>query len=123
MLRSSYVIAALLSLSHLFLFAQTGSISGKIIDTKIADVVIGATIKLDDGGLGASSDLDGQFSIQKVPVGTHKITITYLGYTTKTISDIFVKEGQASVVDVAMKNPPVLPLPKSSLWRPPSARV
>lgn len=97
------VLSVLFALFSLSLPAQTGIITGKIIDTKLADVVIGATVKLDDGGIGASSDLDGNFTLQKVPVGKHKISVTYLGYATKTIEDINVKEGQSTIVDVAME--------------------
>jgi TonB-dependent receptor len=96
-------VAFLATILPVFLIAQTGSISGKIIDTKMADVVIGATVKLDDGGVGASSDLDGNFTIQKVAVGSHKLTITYLGYATKTISDINVKTGEVAYIDIPME--------------------
>lgn len=92
-----------LCFSILQMNAQSGIITGKIIDTKLADVVIGATVKLDEGSQGATSDLDGNFQIQKVPVGTHKITISYLGFATKTIEGITVKEGQSSIVDVPME--------------------
>jgi hypothetical protein len=49
------------SFSTLSLFAQTGTIAGKIIDAKFADVVIGATVRVDPGtatSMGARTDLD-----------------------------------------------------------------
>ncbi len=85
--------------------AQKGTIAGKIIDAKYADALIGVSIRLDENGGGAISDLDGNFSIANVPVGKHKITINYTGYSPKTIEDIDVKNGEATTVDVAMEEP------------------
>jgi TonB-dependent receptor len=95
---------ALLCFLPLSLLAQKGSISGKIIDAKLAEALIGASVRLEDGsGGGAVTDLDGNFMIANVPAGTHKITINYTGYQVKTIEDVLVKNGEASTVDISME--------------------
>jgi TonB-dependent receptor len=96
-------VAFLATFLPVFIFAQTGIISGKIIDTKIADVIIGATVKISATTLGAASDLDGNFNIQKVPVGKHELTVSYLGYASKTISEIEVKAGDVTFLEIAME--------------------
>lgn len=104
-MKHTYTLLALLCLSPLFLVAQKGSISGKIIDAKFADALIGASIRLDEGAGGAVTDLDGNFTIGNVEPGTHKVTVNYTGYTTKTIEGIEVKSNEATTVDIAMEEP------------------
>jgi TonB-dependent receptor len=103
MKRISNFLSALLCILPLFLTAQTGSLSGKIIDAKLAEGLIGASIRLDEGGAGAVTDLDGFFTIRNVAPGKHKITVNYTGYQTKTIEDIEVKSGVSTTVDIALE--------------------
>jgi len=105
MKRISNTLLALLCLSPLFVFAQKGSISGKIIDAKFADALIGASVRLDDGAGGAVSDLDGNFTIANVAVGMHKVTINYTGYSARIIDNIDVKNNEATTVDIALEEP------------------
>jgi hypothetical protein len=90
-----------------FLLAQKGSISGKIIDAKFADALIGASVRLEGGAGGAVTDLDGNFVIANVPVGTHKITVNYTGYSPKTIDDVVVRNNEATTVDISLEEPSV----------------
>ena len=103
MKRISYLLPALLCFLPLFLAAQTGGISGKIIDASLAESMIGASVRLDDGVGGAVTDLDGFFTIRNVVPGAHKITINYTGYQPKTIGDIMVKAGETTTVDLALE--------------------
>jgi outer membrane receptor protein involved in Fe transport len=88
-----------------YLCAQTGQISGKIMDTKFAEAVIGATIRLDDGARGCVTDFDGVFSMSNIAVGKHKITISYLGYATKEIQDIEVKNNENNSLSLTLEEP------------------
>lgn len=89
--------------STILLSAQTGIIAGKIIDAKSADAIIGASVRLGEGAGGAITDLDGNFRITNVPVGKHKISVNYAGYTGKNIEDIEVKSGEAATIDIAIE--------------------
>lgn len=61
--------------------AQNGVISGKIVDSKTGETLIGATVTVDESNsLGAATDLDGNFTIAKVPAGKHKVKVRYMGY-------------------------------------------
>ncbi len=87
------------------LSAQTGRISGKVIDPATAEPLIGASVKLETAGGGGITDLDGNFIITDVPVGTHTIRISYTGYSSKLIDDIVVSEAEPAYVEVAMDEP------------------
>ncbi len=95
---------ALLCFLPISLLAQKGSISGKIIDARLAEALVGASVRLDDGAGGAVTDLDGNFVIAGVVAGTHKITVNYTGYQPKTIDNIVVRSAEASTVDIAMED-------------------
>lgn len=90
------------AVAPLLLSAQKGSITGKIIDAKLAEGLIGCSVRLEDGG-GAITDYDGNYVIQNVPVGTHKMVISYTGYQTKEINGIAVKNGESTIVDISME--------------------
>jgi len=107
MKRITYLPLALLCFLPLFLTAQTGNISGKIIDAKLAEGLIGASVRLDEGAGGAVTDLDGFFTIKNVEPGKHKISINYTGYQPKSIEEIDVKASQTATVDVAMEEPSI----------------
>ncbi|MBL7827852.1 MAG: carboxypeptidase-like regulatory domain-containing protein [Saprospiraceae bacterium] len=96
-------LLALLCFAPLSLLAQKGSISGKIIDAKLAESLIGVTIRLDDGAGGAMTDYDGNYTIANIPAGKHKISVNYTGFSPKTIEDIEVRAGESTVVDIALE--------------------
>ncbi|MCK6693063.1 MAG: carboxypeptidase-like regulatory domain-containing protein, partial [Thermoanaerobaculia bacterium] len=105
MKRSSYPFLGILLLLPLFLHAQKGSISGKIIDAKLAEGLIGCTVKVDDGAAGgAITDYEGRYMIANIPAGKHTITVTYTGYTDKRIEEVEVKNGEATTVDIALED-------------------
>ena len=104
MKRSSNLLLSALLILPLFAFAQKGTISGKIIDAKLADGLIGCTVKLDEGAGGAVTDYDGHYVIQNVPVGLHKISVSYTGFAGKTIENVEVKSGESALVDIALED-------------------
>lgn len=79
--------------------AQNGSISGVISDNSNNDVLIGATVKVDGSAFGASTDIDGSYTINNLTAGTYSISVSYLGYQTKTITEVIVKANETTRVD------------------------
>ena len=104
MKRSSNLLLSILLLLPLLTQAQKGSISGKVIDAKLAEGLIGCTVKLDDGAGGAITDYDGRFMLANVPAGKHVISVSYTGYADKRIDEIMVKNGEATTVDVVLED-------------------
>ncbi len=105
MKRSSNLLFSIsMLLLPIFAFAQKGSISGKIIDAKTAEGLIGCTIRLDDGAGGAVTDYEGNYTIANVPPGVHKVSVSYTGYQEKAIAEIIVKNNESTTVDIAMED-------------------
>jgi iron complex outermembrane receptor protein len=76
-----------------FAFAQTGSISGKVIDPETKEALIGVTVLVDGTSKGEITDLDGAFIIKNVPAGAQIVRIKYVGYEETTVEAV-VAEGQ-----------------------------
>lgn len=66
------------------LFAQTKSISGKIIDTKTKEPMTGANVVVKGTKIGAVADIDGKFTLE-VPVDAKTLTISFVGYNSKDV--------------------------------------
>lgn len=80
---STRFLALLITLcSSVVAFAQTGSISGKIVDEK-KEPVIAATVVVAGTTLGAATDMDGNYTLEGVAVGEVRLQVSYIGYDTK----------------------------------------
>ncbi len=69
------------------IFSQTGTITGIVLDSSknpIPDV----NIKIKGSYLGTASDIDGKFTITKVPEGSYVIAVSSSGYKTVEYTDI-----------------------------------
>ena len=68
--------------------SHTQSIRGKVIDRESHQPLIGANVFVEKTLplLGATTDLDGEFVIENVPVGRHTVVVSYLGYSPSVLS-------------------------------------
>ena len=72
-------------------FAQTtGQISGKVIDAKTGDALIGANVILVELSTGAAADMDGNYAIPNIPPGAYTLRFTYVSYTVKVVNNVAV---------------------------------
>ena len=107
-LRPRPLFCLLLTLFSLSIAAQSGpngKISGQLIDAETTDPigfanVIIYTIATDSMVGGTTTDIDGRFLIQELPLGDYKLQMSFLGYETMeqdfaiTQVQSFVKTGQ-----------------------------
>jgi TonB-dependent receptor len=85
------------------LLAQnTGKITGKIIDQKTSETLIGATVSIEGTTKGAATDVEGRYSLSGIAPGRYTILVRYIGYQAKSISDIEVKANVATPLDVTL---------------------
>ena len=83
----------------------TQTVRGTIIDSDNKLPLIGATVIIigTDPLIGTATDVNGIFRFDNIPLGRIAVKISYLGYETKTISDIVVNSGKEVVLDFAMQ--------------------
>lgn len=79
---------------------QEGRIGGTVVDAGNLEPLVGVAVKIAGNSLGAVTDLDGKFLLKNVPAGTHTLSVSYLGYTSKQIDGVVVKPGSTILVDV-----------------------
>ncbi len=90
-----YVLSFLLVGTLASAFAQPippeiNRINGLIYDATTNEPLTNANVSVVGTLLGASTDIDGHFSIQRVPVGTYALRVTAIGYTPFIATDIVV---------------------------------
>ena len=77
-----------------FLIAQDGSISGRVTDVDTGDPLVGANVIIVGTNLGAATDVNGEYSISKVPAGAQRLNANYIGYASSSMNvDIAVNLG------------------------------
>ena len=65
-------------------FAQTGSLHGKVYDAKKSPIGF-ATVQLAGTQMGSVADVDGNYSITKIPAGNYNVVVSMLGYKKQTL--------------------------------------
>ena len=99
-------ILVVLSLLAIGLNAQdlTQTIRGVIVDKEAQIPLIGANIAITSTNplLGVSTDVDGEFKIENIPVGRHSIEVTYLGYEPMQMNSILLKSGKELVLNIEL---------------------
>jgi len=61
-------------------FAQTGTIKGKVADAITMEELFGVNIFIPTLSVGASTDIEGNYTITNVSKGTYEIVVRYVGY-------------------------------------------
>jgi hypothetical protein len=82
--------------------AAGGSLTGIVTDERSGEDLIGANVFIVDTKLGASTDIEGKFLIKRVPEGTYTVRFSFLGYESKTISDVVIKTGEPTVLSISL---------------------
>jgi TonB-dependent receptor len=100
---SAVIIMLVTALSVTKSSAQTtGKIGGKVIDQKTSETLIGATVSIQGTTKGVATDVQGQYSLSGVAPGRYVIEVRYIGYQSKSISDVVVKAGESTNLDIAL---------------------
>ena len=84
---------------------MTQKIRGIVIDKVSQSPLPGAVITLLNVSpvKGTSSDEDGKFSLNNIPIGRQNIKVTYIGYKEATIPNIMVNAGKEVVLNIQLE--------------------
>lgn len=83
----------------------TQTVRGTVVDKVSKTTLPGATVIIigSDPLIGSTTDPDGNFKLTKVPVGTHSIKISYIGYKDITLPNVIVNSGKEVVLTVPIE--------------------
>jgi TonB-dependent receptor len=83
--------------------AQQGTLTGKVVDKKTGELLIGVAVIINGTTTGTISDLDGNY-IFKLDAGIYDIAAQYLSYQKKIISGVVVTGGQVTTLNFDMES-------------------
>lgn len=84
-----FVLSTMFLVSNLY-GQEKGSVSGKVVDVKTGEPIIGANILLEGSNLGAATDLSGKYTIKNIPFGTYTVICSYISYSKTKITNVEV---------------------------------
>ncbi|MFX1703424.1 carboxypeptidase-like regulatory domain-containing protein [Chitinophaga sp. CC14] len=102
---SSVLIWALLvccSFANASFAVDPAKITGKVTDKKTGEAIIGLTVVVAGTGKGAVTDVEGRYQISVAP-GTYTLEFKFMGYQTKSVSEVVVNAGKPTYLDIVME--------------------
>ena len=72
-----------------------GTIRGQIMDNE-GEPVIGSQIVIKELGIGTMADLQGNYLLLNIPIGTYEVTIQMIGYQTQIIDNVNITMDQTT---------------------------
>ncbi|MFN6175934.1 MAG: carboxypeptidase regulatory-like domain-containing protein [Flavobacteriales bacterium] len=86
------------------LHAQGQVVKGTVRDGASQVTLPGATVLLvgSDPPLGTTTDLDGRFRLENVPLGRQQLQVSFIGYQPAVVPNVLVTAGKEVVLDIAL---------------------
>ncbi len=83
----------------------TQTIKGTVLDKDSEMPLIGANVMITSTAemMGTSTDIDGNFRIENVPIGRHSIQISYLGYEESNLQSVLLTSGKELSLNIELQ--------------------
>lgn len=82
---------------------QTGLLIGTVVNASTKEPIVSATVVVQNTTIGAATDLDGNFKIPNIPIGTYNIRISTLGFEPMIKTDVVIAVGKQSKIIIELK--------------------
>jgi outer membrane receptor protein involved in Fe transport len=100
-------LQGLILLSSLFwgavAWAQTGKISGRVVDAGSGEPLPGVNVVIEGTTLGATTDIDGYYNIINVRPGRYTLRASFVGYTPQVVENVEVNVGLTTEINFALQ--------------------
>ncbi len=83
--------------------AQIGRISGIVRDMSTSEPLAAVSVEIVGERFGTSTDIDGKYVIENIPVGTYNVQFSMVGYRTMVKNRVIVKPGKITTVNVQLE--------------------
>ncbi len=101
-MKPNYIVFLFVYLFTTPLFAQQGTLTGKIKDAEINDPLPFASVSVKGPQIGTTSDFDGIYTLQ-LDAGIYTLVFKFLGYKTVEVTDVIIKPGDVTSLDMSLK--------------------
>ena len=81
-----------------------GSIKGKIVDFETKQTLPGVNIILKESSVGTSSNLDGEYEIPHLKIGSYSLVFSFIGYEKIIVPDIIIRSDRITYVNVELRS-------------------
>ncbi len=102
MMKKFYSYSVLTMLLTVSAFAQPGTLTGSVVDSKNGEQLIGANLLLEGTNIGAATDLDGKFIIKNIAAGSYNLIVSMIGYTKVTVAGIVIKPNEILETNISL---------------------
>lgn len=103
-MNSRLLFCVLFSLPFYLNAQKTGTIQGSVKDKNTLETLIGAIVKIEGTTIGSATDIDGNFKISSIPVGSYTVKASLVGYKTETRFNVNVTSGNAQFLNFELSN-------------------
>lgn len=83
--------------------AQTGRIEGTVRNAQSGDPIAGARVTVVGTDLAGTTNVNGYYAIENVPVGTHNLRVSVIGFQPVTITNQRVASGLPTTVNFSLE--------------------
>lgn len=103
MIQRLILIASLVLIISSVFAQQKGSIKGKVKDVSTSEDIPFANVVLEGANMGTSTDMEGNFILQNIPVGSYTLSVTYVSYKKKVVDSVQVQSNKVLVVEIGLE--------------------
>ncbi len=82
--------------------AQTGALSGTVVDGDFGGGLPGASVLVVETATGDATDIDGNYTITGLAPGSYTVRYSFIGYGSQTVEDVTVAAGQTQTINVTL---------------------
>ncbi len=97
------LILLLFLVSSAALPGTTGKIAGRVTDAATHQPLPSVNVQIVGTGMGATTDMDGNYFILNVPIGTYSVRASIIGYGPRTTSNVRVIVDMTTTIDFDME--------------------
>lgn len=95
------LFTALLVLVSTLMYGQSAVVSGTMLDAETGEPLMFANVLVEQLGTGTDTDIDGKYQLKLEP-GIYTLVASYVGYASKTITDVVAKKGEVTYLDFSL---------------------
>jgi len=78
------------------------TLRGQVFDAVAQKALSGANVLLEGSSIGTSTDEQGKFRFENLPVGRYRLRVSYVGYDTLVVPEVLLEAGRETVLQLPL---------------------